>query len=65
VGEDYPAPDVLGALVSAGVPVVLSSDAHAPGEVGYAFAELALAASVAGVRRTALYRARRPHLVPL
>ena len=65
VGEDYPAPDVLGALVSAGVPVVLSSDAHAPGEVGYAFAELALAASAAGVRHTALYRARRRHLVPL
>lgn len=40
VGEAYPAPDLLAALVAAGVAVVLSSDAHSPGEVGYRFGEL-------------------------
>lgn len=45
--EAYPAPDLLGELAAAGVPVVLSSDAHAPGEVGHRFGELrALLASV-------------------
>lgn len=40
VGEDYPSRDWLARLVRAGVPVVLSSDAHAPEEVGFAFPEL-------------------------
>ena len=38
--EAYPAPDLLGELVAAGVPIVLSSDAHSPGEVGYRFGDL-------------------------
>ena len=47
VGEAYPAPDLLGGLVAAGVPIVLSSDAHAPGEVGHRFDDLrALLASL-------------------
>ncbi|HNX49886.1 MAG TPA: histidinol-phosphatase HisJ family protein [Thermoanaerobaculaceae bacterium] len=40
VGEAYPAPDLLRDLVAAGVPVVLSSDAHAPAEVGFRFDDL-------------------------
>ncbi|MCU0291716.1 MAG: histidinol-phosphatase HisJ family protein [Thermoanaerobaculaceae bacterium] len=45
--EPYPAPDLLGELAAAGVPIVLSSDAHAPGEVGHRFDDLrALLASL-------------------
>ncbi len=40
VGEPYPGPALLRDLHAAGVPFVLSSDAHAPDEVGYRFSEL-------------------------
>lgn len=40
VREAYPAPDLLCDLITAGVPIVLSSDAHAPAEVGFRFEEL-------------------------
>ncbi len=65
VGEDYPAPALLRRLVARGVPVVLSSDAHAPAEVGFAFAELAAEAAAAGARELAVFRARRRHPAPL
>jgi histidinol-phosphatase (PHP family) len=65
IGEDYPAPALLHALVGAGVPLVLSSDAHAPAEVGFAFADLAAAAAAAGARGTRVYRNRRGQPVPL
>ncbi|MGV8040630.1 MAG: histidinol-phosphatase HisJ family protein [Thermoanaerobaculaceae bacterium] len=47
VGEPYPGLDLLRDLHAAGVPFVLSSDAHAPGEVGYRFS--ALRALLAGL----------------
>ena len=59
VGEDYPGPALLRRLVDAGVPLVLSSDAHAPGEVGFAFADLAAAATVAGAREVRVFRRRQ------
>jgi histidinol-phosphatase (PHP family) len=59
VGEDFPAPDVLSELASAGVPFVLSSDAHAPAEIGLGFAELAANARAAGVTGVMVYRQRR------
>jgi histidinol-phosphatase (PHP family) len=59
VGEDYPAPDLLSGLVSAGVPFVLSSDAHAPAEVGYEFQDLVAGARTAGVTEVVVYRLRR------
>ncbi len=59
VGEDYPADEVVAALVAAGVPFVLSSDAHAPDEVGFGFAELAARASANGVAATPLFRRRQ------
>jgi histidinol-phosphatase (PHP family) len=58
VGEDYPAPGLLGALVSAGVPFALSSDAHAPSEVGYRFEDLVARARAAGIGRVAVFRRR-------
>jgi histidinol-phosphatase (PHP family) len=59
VGEDFPAPDVLRELASAGVPFVLSSDAHAPAEIGFGFTELAADARAAGVTEVMVYRQRR------
>ena len=58
VGEDYPADDVIAALAGAGVRFVLSSDAHAPGEVGFGFAELAALARAHGAVATPLFRGR-------
>jgi histidinol-phosphatase (PHP family) len=58
VGEDYPAPDLLHELSSAGVAFVLSSDAHAPAEVGFGFDELAANARAAGVEEVLVFRRR-------
>jgi len=65
VGEDYPAEAVVTALAAAGVPFVLSSDAHAPAEVGFGFGELAARARAHGVGATRLFRRRRPAPLPL
>lgn len=50
VGEPYPALDLLRDLHTAGVPLVLSSDAHAPGEVGFRFPELRAMVAALGRR---------------
>jgi len=63
VAEDYPAPALLRRLVGAGVPLVLSSDAHAPAEVGFAFADLAAAATAAGAPEVRVFRGRRGYPV--
>ncbi len=65
VGEDYPSPDLVAALAAAGAPFVLSSDAHAPAEVGFAFPDLLATLRAAGVGHVARFRARRRELVPL
>ncbi|AWN23840.1 histidinol phosphatase [Deinococcus irradiatisoli] len=39
VAEAYPAPDLVRAAAARGITFVLGSDAHAPGEVGWRFAE--------------------------
>jgi histidinol-phosphatase (PHP family) len=46
------------ALAAGGAPFVLSSDAHAPAEVGYAFADLVSGARVCGVREVMVFRQR-------
>lgn len=65
VGEDYPAPDVLRELASAGVPFVLSSDAHVAAEVAYAFGDLVAGGRAAGVTEVMVYRQRRGKPVSL
>ncbi|MCS7182110.1 MAG: histidinol-phosphatase HisJ family protein [Thermoanaerobaculum sp.] len=60
VGEDYPSPRWLARLATAGVPVVLSSDAHAPHEVGFAFALLQQQLQQLGVREVLTFRQRQP-----
>ncbi|MEP0775018.1 MAG: histidinol-phosphatase HisJ family protein [Acidobacteriota bacterium] len=59
VGEDYPSPELLAALTAAGVPLVLSSDAHAPAEVGWGFEQLLATARAAGVDTAVVFRQRR------
>lgn len=59
VGEDYPSPGLLQRLVAAGVPLVLSSDAHAPQEVGFGFAEAVSRLADLGVTETVLFRRRQ------
>lgn len=64
-GESYPAPEVVALLASAGVPFVLSSDAHAPELVGEGFAELVAGARAVGIKAVAVFRHRQATLQPL
>jgi len=65
VGEEYPAPALLRRLVHSGVPLVLSSDAHAPTEVAFAFSGLSSLAEAAGARELVVFRNRRRRAVAL
>jgi histidinol-phosphatase (PHP family) len=64
VGEAYPEPRLLSAIVEAGIPVTFSSDAHAPAEVGWGYARTLELARAASVREFVTFekrrRARRP-----
>lgn len=60
VGEDYPSPSLLERLVAARVPLVLSSDAHAPEEVGFGFSEVIPRLSRQGVSEVFYFRRRQP-----
>ena len=64
-GELYPAQEFLEAACAAGVPVVVSSDAHAPGEVGQDFSKAFGAARMAGYTQTARFEKRSRSLVSL
>ncbi len=67
VGEAYPEPRLLAGLVGAGVPVVFSSDAHAPAEVGWGYERTVPLARQAGVREfvTIEHRRKTPHPLPM
>jgi histidinol-phosphatase (PHP family) len=65
VGEEYPAPELLARLVAAGVPVVFSSDAHAPAEVAWGRPRILAAALRAGAREHLSFRRRSPRRHPL
>ena len=65
VGEEYPAPALLKSLVTAGVPVVLSSDAHAPAEVAWGRDRILAAAAAAGAREHLSFRERERREHPL
>lgn len=58
VGEEYPAPDLLGRLVAACVPIVFSSDAHAPAEVAWGRKRIVSAALQAGATEHLSFRRR-------
>jgi len=60
VGEAYPEPRLLSAIVEAGVSVTFSSDAHAPAEVGWGYARTLEIAREAGVTEFVTFERRRP-----
>lgn len=65
VGEEYPGPALLGKLVAAGVPLVFSSDAHAPAEVAWGRERCVAAARAAGAAEHVTFRKRRATRHPL
>jgi histidinol-phosphatase (PHP family) len=65
VGEIYPAPALAEMLVDAGVPFALSSDAHLPEEVGYAYDRAVEFLSSIGVAEIAIFERRRRRMEPI
>ncbi|HEX5855910.1 MAG TPA: histidinol-phosphatase, partial [Thermoanaerobaculia bacterium] len=65
VKEEYPGPPLLRKLVGAGVPIVLSSDAHAPAEVAWGRSEILAAARAAGAKEHLSFRKRERTRHPL
>jgi histidinol-phosphatase (PHP family) len=65
VSEIYPEERLLARIVSAGIPVTFSSDAHAPAEVGWAYRETLAHARACGVSSFATFSRRRKSLEPL
>lgn len=65
VAEEYPAPPLLASLVEAGVPIVFSSDAHAPAEVAWGRDRIEAAALAAGAREYLSFRKRERRSHPL
>jgi histidinol-phosphatase (PHP family) len=63
--EQYPARGFLELMHEAGVPLVISSDAHAPEEVGADFGRAAQLALSVGFTHTARFENRTRSLVPL
>ena len=59
IAEEYPGPGLLRKLVEAGVPIVFSSDAHAPAEVGWGRERTLAAARAAGALEHVAFRKRR------
>jgi len=60
VAEEYPGPALLTRLVSARIPIVFSSDAHAPLEVAWGLETIAAAARSAGATEHLSFRKRGP-----
>ena len=65
VGEIYPAPAFLAGVVEAGAPIALSSDAHVPEHIGYAYDQALELLASAGVRELAVFERRERRLEPL
>jgi histidinol-phosphatase (PHP family) len=63
--EIYPAPELLRWCVEVGCPVALSSDAHAPDQLGYRYADALALLKDVGVRELAVFERRERRLEPL
>lgn len=59
IGEVYPSPAFLAMIADAGLPIALSSDAHEPGHVGYAYADAVETLRGAGIEQIAVFDGRR------
>jgi histidinol-phosphatase (PHP family) len=65
VGEIYPAPAFAEMCVEAGAVFALSSDAHTPEQVGYAYDQAVALLHSLGVREICVFERRRRRLEPL
>jgi histidinol-phosphatase (PHP family) len=65
VAEIYPAPELLAMCVDAGRPVALSSDAHAPDELGHEYERAVDLLGSLGVEEIAVFDRRARRLEPL
>jgi histidinol-phosphatase (PHP family) len=65
VGELYPSPELLAMVVEAGKPIALSSDAHVPEDVGFAYDAAVEAMRAAGVDELAVFDCRARRQEPL
>jgi histidinol-phosphatase (PHP family) len=65
VKETYPNAALLRECCSRGVPLIVSSDAHKPSEVGWGFADAAALARSAGYTETVRFAGRRRFTEPL
>jgi histidinol-phosphatase (PHP family) len=59
VGEAYPEARLLEAMVTAGIPMTFSSDAHSPAEVGWGYEKTIALARRCGVREFVTFESRR------
>jgi histidinol-phosphatase (PHP family) len=65
VAEIYPSRPLAEMLVEAGVPFALSSDAHVPGELGYAYDQAVQLLSELGVDEIAVFAGRERRMEEL
>src|SRR5882757_10196825 len=65
VGELYPAPEFAALCAQAGVPFALSSDAHLPEQVGFAYDRAVELLESLGVGEICVFEGRNRRLVPL
>jgi histidinol-phosphatase (PHP family) len=65
VGEIYPARAFLEMAIDAGKPLVLSSDAHMPDQLGYAYDEALKLLESLGVKEIAVFERRQRRMVPV
>jgi histidinol-phosphatase (PHP family) len=65
VAELYPAPAFAAMLAEAGVPLTISSDAHLPEEVGYAYDQARDLFSSIGVGEIAVFEGRQRRMEPI
>ncbi len=65
VAEIYPGPALLGKFVAAGVPIVFSSDSHAPAEAGWGLEKTLAAVRAVGATHQLSFRRRKATSHPL
>jgi histidinol-phosphatase (PHP family) len=65
VHEMYPSREFLDMAFEAGVPIVISSDSHAPGEVGVHFDQALKLVREVGYRNSVRFAGRSKTIVPL
>ncbi len=65
VGELYPARPFLEMVLDAGCPIALSSDAHAPDQLGFRYEQALELLEELGVRELAVFERRRRRMEPI